>query len=383
MINTHYDERAPFLTRNGLTLFYASNHMGSMGGHDIFHTTFDPEKKNWAFPENLGFPVNSAGNESSLIVSPDGMTAYLTSDRKEGYGQEDVYRVFFKQPLLAHQEISVLPTFLQFLQTQDLKTTTNPGPKPVIEVKEYFISHLFFPENEEVLNQQNVRKLDVVVNLMLIYPKITVEFSCFDLPDRQRTFSVYFAIKKAEEVAAYLVKKGVARNRILLKGYGSSFALASLPAGMKDHPLYQRLNQRMEITLHHYKSEPVIIHMENIQVPENMKMDQGNKFTSLRHGFYYSIQLDSVQQILQNSALESLEELFIEVDNTTGHYLYLAGFITTFEEAQALRKSMIGEGFPDAVVVPYINGLRLRRSEIEMHANTYPDLLDYLQSFKN
>jgi outer membrane protein OmpA-like peptidoglycan-associated protein len=383
VINSFYNERYPFLTRNGLTLFYSSDNLQSVGGFDIFTASFDPEKKTWSLPENLGFPVNSAGNETYMDVAPDGMTAFLTSDRKNGFGQEDLYRVFFKQPLQAHQEISVMPTFQQFLLSREIQSTAQQPPAPVIEKKEYYISHLFFENTTDILTPQNVKKLDLLVNLMQIYPKISAELSCFEIPSNQRTYNVYYSIKKTEEAASYLMRKGIPANRIIRKGYGSSFPIALLPAGMTHHPLYIRLNQRIEITLHDYKEEPVIIHMENIQVPENMQDERGFRFASLRHGFYYSVQLTSITQILQNNALESLEELFIEVDPANGHYLYMSGMITTFSEAEESRSQMVEAGFPEAEIIPYLNGIRIQKEDIPSLINIYPDLEFYNTSLKN
>jgi outer membrane protein OmpA-like peptidoglycan-associated protein len=270
VINSFYDERHPFLTLNGRTLIYASNSLESMGGFDIFTTTFDVKDNAWSLPRNLGYPLNSAGNENSLVVSPDGTSAYLVSDRKTGFGEQDIYTVFFKQPLLAHQEISEVPTFQQLLLAQKDENAKADAEARNIQVKEYYISHLFLEENAEILIPQNIKKLDLLVNLMMIYPKIKAELSCFETPSGQQTFSLYFSIKKTEEAAGYLVKKGIAADRIILKGYGPSFPVAMLPEGTTNTALYKRLNHRMEITLHDYESEPVNIHMEKVPVPPNM-----------------------------------------------------------------------------------------------------------------
>jgi outer membrane protein OmpA-like peptidoglycan-associated protein len=380
VINSFYDERFPFLTRNGLTLFYSTNNLQSIGGFDIFSTSFDPENKTWSAPENLGFPVNSSGNETYMDVAPDGMTAFLTSDRKESYGNTDLYRVFFKEPLMAHQSISLLPTFQQFLVSGEQPHATPAAIIDPQDKKEYYISHLYYEDASDILTPQNIKKLDLIVNLMLIYPKVTVELSCFEVPSGQRTYSVYYSIKKNEEVAAYLIRKGIPSERILLKGYGSSFPLATLPAGIASHPLFTRLNQRIEITLHHYEEEPVIVHLETIQVPQNMQDPAGYRFNALRHGFYYSIQLASITQILQNTSLESLDEIFIEVDQQTGNYLYMSGMVTSFMEANNLHTRIMEAGFHEAEIIPYINGIRIKPGELASAATIYPDLLFFLQS---
>lgn len=382
-INTFYDERYPFLTRNGLTLLYSSNGLASMGGYDIFISSFDPGTHSWSHSSNAGFPINSPLDDTHMVLSPDGMTAYLSSDRKEGYGEEDIYRVFFKQPFIAHQNISVSPTFYHLLsQGTDGHTAGGSTAEP-FEIKEYYVSHLFFDENADILTPQNIKKLDILANLLLIYPKIDVELSCFELPNGQRTFNLYFSIKKAEKAAEYLVGKGIGKNRILLKGFGASFPLVAKPAsGATPSPVYAKLNQRLEITVHNYEKEPVIIHLEHIQVPENVTDAKGTKYTTLRHQLFYSIQIASLTQILQNQDLESVDELFIEVDKARGNYLYMAGMASTYKEAEKWMSKMIDLGFPDAHIVPYVDGIRLPVSSIPEWAKTYPDLLFYLSGTK-
>ena len=378
-INTFYNERFPFLTRNGETLFFASDNLGSMGGFDVFSVKFDNQLLSWSMPENLGFPVNSSLDDTHIVLSPDGMSAFLSSNRKDSHGDFDVYRVFFKQSVQAHQEISLIPTFYQSMVLSGKEEVINEIRYPPQEVKEYFISHLFIDENGDVLTPQNTKKLDLLANLLLIYPRIKAELSSFEIPAGQKTFNLYFSIKKAQAAADYLQRKGVAANRLILKGYGSSFPLAVNPGGMTLSPVYLKLNHRLEIGLHDFQNEPVITHLENIPVPENLQDSRGAKFNSLRHGMFYSVQIASISQILQNQALETVEEMFIEVDNVRGNYRYMAGMLSTFIEAETKLNEMVALGFTDAFIVPYLDGIRIDKEQIPLLAESHPDLLIYLE----
>jgi hypothetical protein len=270
---------------------------------------------------------------------------------------------------------------MQLIALNNHVTPSVPVAEPV-EIKEYYISHLLLDENADILTPQNNKKLDQLANLLLIYPKIKAELSCFELPTGQKTFNLYFSIKKTEKAAEYLEGKGIPRSRLLLKGYGSSFPIVAKPVSNNISPLYQKLNQRLEIALHDFESEPVIIDIEKIKVPENLQDPKGVKFSSLKNGLFYSVQIASISQILQNQAIESVEELFIEVENSTGNYLYMAGILPTSKEADMLLSSLMEIGFPDARVVPYINGIRIPQGSISDYAKTYPDLLIYLASKK-
>ncbi|MFZ1676497.1 MAG: OmpA family protein [Saprospiraceae bacterium] len=381
-INSFYNERFPFLTKNGQTLFFSSDNMESVGGLDIFRAVFNPDKLNWSLPENMGIPFNSSQDDTELVLSPDGMTGYMTSNRKNGYGDKDLYRIFFKQPVKANQEISLVPTFYQLLllRGNDVSIPEQSG-RPV-EVKEYFLSHLFIDGNVDILAPQNIKKLDLLANLLLIYPHINAELSGFEIPTGQPTFNLYFSIKKAEEAANYLVRKGIQRNRLILKGYGSSFPLVLNKAENPNSPIYLKLNHRIEIGLHHFENEPVLTHLENIPVSDNLRDPAGAKFSALRHDMYYSVQIASINQILQNPILESTPEMFIEVDNVQGNYMYMSGMLPTYKEAEQKLNQMIAAGFSDAFIVPYVDGLRVIRDEIPDYSAEYPDLLNYLAKSK-
>jgi hypothetical protein len=259
--------------------------------------------------------------------------------------------------------------------------THEPLP-PIEEVKEYFISHLFIDENGDVLTPQNTKKLDLLANLLLIYPRIRAELSTFEIPNSPKTYNLYYSIKKSEQAADYLVRKGVPRERLILKGYGSSFPLAKNITS-EPSPVFLKLNHRLEIDLHDFEEEPVITHIEKIPVHENLKDPLGVKFDSLRHGLYYSIQIASITQILQNPLLESLDEMFIEVNNAQGNYRYMAGMLPSFAEAAKKLQSLVEMGFQDAFIVPYLAGIRLPREGMYQLVEKYPDLLNYLEVVKD
>lgn len=93
-INTEWDEDSPFISVDGKTMYYASNGIRSMGGFDIFLTVMD-EDNNWSYPINLGYPINSTGDDLYYTTTVDGKVAYITSFRDEGQGEKDIYRIIY------------------------------------------------------------------------------------------------------------------------------------------------------------------------------------------------------------------------------------------------------------------------------------------------
>lgn len=102
VINTKYDETGVFIHPDGKTMYFSSKGHTSMGGYDIFYSTF--ENGVWTTPVNIGYPVNSPDDDVHFVVSASGRTGYYASFQEEGLGEKDIYKVTFlgpeKEPLL-------------------------------------------------------------------------------------------------------------------------------------------------------------------------------------------------------------------------------------------------------------------------------------------
>jgi outer membrane protein OmpA-like peptidoglycan-associated protein/tetratricopeptide (TPR) repeat protein len=93
-INTAGDEESAFIAPDGVTLYFSSTGHAGMGDGDIFMTRIQQVNEtvwSWSTPYNLGFPINSPFQEVGLFVKPDGKAAYYASSRLEGSGGLDIY----------------------------------------------------------------------------------------------------------------------------------------------------------------------------------------------------------------------------------------------------------------------------------------------------
>ena len=98
VINTQGDEMFPFL-RNDTTLYFASDGHGGMGGLDIFVTTID-SLGNWSEPVNLKSPINSIGNDFSIVFHPTEERGFFASNRGSRNGMDDDIYYFMEPPIL-------------------------------------------------------------------------------------------------------------------------------------------------------------------------------------------------------------------------------------------------------------------------------------------
>jgi tetratricopeptide (TPR) repeat protein len=91
-INSKWDEDAPFMGLDNNVLYFSSNDSTSMGQFDVFMSVRD-ENGIWSAPINLGYPINSVGDDLFYTHTADGKKAYLSSFRKGGNGEKDIYRL--------------------------------------------------------------------------------------------------------------------------------------------------------------------------------------------------------------------------------------------------------------------------------------------------
>ena len=95
-INSSEDEDSPFLTLDNKTLYFSTNGKKSMGGFDIMKS--DYSDKNWSESENLGYPINSTGDDIFYSVTSNGTDGYYTSFREGGKGEKDIYHIEYSDP---------------------------------------------------------------------------------------------------------------------------------------------------------------------------------------------------------------------------------------------------------------------------------------------
>lgn len=271
-INTNQDEMFPYIASDGTLYFSSRGHIG-MGGLDIFSSKLS----NGAFEtaENLKFPVNSSHDDFAYIVDENGDRGFLSSDREGGKGGDDIYS-WVLQPLIftvsgkvvdadskANIENATIEMFgsdgssIPFKTDKtgtfkfDLKPETSYKISATmsdylnkffevstvgLEVSKDFVGEFDFAlrstkraiELPEVyydvskwdLRPESKKALNSLVQTLNDNPTIVIELGSHTdsrpIPMTNDTLSQ----RRAESVVAYLVEKGIEKERLTAIGYG-------------------------------------------------------------------------------------------------------------------------------------------------------------------
>ncbi|MBX3102271.1 MAG: OmpA family protein [Bacteroidetes bacterium] len=305
VVNTPFDDDAPYMWADGKTLFFASKGHDGYGGYDIFKTVLQSDST-WSKPVNLGYPINSTGDDVYFVLLPDSTTGYFTSDRITGMGDKDIYRFTPSiPPVLANNIPSLCGTLLDSLQrvpiggeirlvhhisrdtvailhpedadgyfaadslipgqTYDILAESNgyftkidqvtisetPGEctRKVVELVQlkvgdtFVINNVFFDFDKASLRPISQNALDNLKQLMQEIPslKITVHGHTDHVGSDQ--YNLTLSDARARSVANYLITEGgIARERLSWKGHGESKPIVECKGDLN-----RQKNRRVEI----------------------------------------------------------------------------------------------------------------------------------------
>lgn len=418
-INSSYDEITPFLSNDGNTIYFSTNRIKSLGGFDIYSASYEESTRNWTQAKNMGAPINSHADDLALHISRDGYTANLTSNRIDSQGGFDLYVVYFKNQMknqltkvdqLAWLEYEELDT--ENLAYNNEKQVRKNGSKASskrknrrrkrknkkkvanvrkiendkksiakeeVETRNYIINPLYYTSNDEIITSSNKRELDVVTEIMQIYPSTKLIIKSHTKKDGLEAYDLYFSIKRAEKVAEYLAEKNISNDRIFLKGYGSNYPVAKLESGGKKSNIAEKLNSRIEFKIQNIEDLPLDITIVEPYLVDYLRDPRGELFKTVEDGLSYRVQIASVKQMYQNQVLLLYNDSMIEREYNQENYRYTVGLYEKYEDAAALIKDLSNYDITGAFIVPYIDGQRIDKSKLVQHAKFYPDLINYMQ----
>ncbi len=390
-INSAYDEVSPFLTNDGMTLYFSSNSLASMGGFDIFTSSYSYDSGNWERPENMNLGINSSMDDMYYRISSDGQSSYFSSNRKSGSGGYDLYKAYLKQqemgqlaynpvlPYLANDEFMKNIVQNRKLGIENSSSKANSNVAPAEKAREFVLEALFYDKDENLFSLDNVKNLNNIVDIMTIYPKTRLLIESHSIQESQIAYELYFSIKRAEKIMDYLVSKGIEADRFKLRGLGSNYPLVSMERGSSSKKLAEKLNRRLELTVLDADGLSLDITYASPVVADFLKDVSGDLYKTLQVGLTYKVFVARVNQMYQNDVLNYYQDAMIERNFSENDYVYTIGLYTKYFDAQDVLKNLKEDGIAEVKIIPYLDGERVEKNKWLELANDYPDLVNYLQ----
>tara|TARA_B100001248_G_C27399380_1_gene468730 strand:- start:5288 stop:7213 length:1926 start_codon:yes stop_codon:yes gene_type:complete len=287
IINSSKSEKSPFLHIDGKTLFFSSNNFPSLGGFDIFYSKRDSLDR-WTMPKNIGFPINSKSDETSLFVTTDGETAYFSSNNLEGLGGWDIYsfklyneakpeRVIFLSGYLTDENQNFVDSVdieIKNMRTNEIEIISvengsysyyknlNLSEDLLITIKKdgysfhssyissddtlfsspteldikldslesnksFTIENIYFDNNSYQIKPLSEQVLVEFSKYLLINNSLKIEISGFTDDVGGEMQNQLLSEKRAKSVCDFLILNGILSDRVSFKGYGEQKPAAS------------------------------------------------------------------------------------------------------------------------------------------------------------
>lgn len=227
-VNTPGNETSPYIHFDDKTLYFSSDgHMG-MGGADLFVVKRTSDTT-WGEARNLGYPINTPGDEASLIVAPDGRTAIFASDRFGGYGKQDLYSFVMPAPARPEAITYVDPV----RQAENLLTLGDTVTLPGI----------YFQTASATLLEASMAQLERLVEALQRHPNLRLEVGGHTDAVGKDEDNMLLSEARAKAVYDYLVGRGIEAARLTYKGYGET-----RPVAPNDTPEGRAANRRTTLT---------------------------------------------------------------------------------------------------------------------------------------
>ena len=226
-INTKGTEMAPFLHPDGRTLYFSSDKHIGMGGFDLFMSRRGADGQ-WQAPVNLGFPINTQGDEINFFVAADGKTAFISSQREGGNGGYDIYT--FELPEEIRSDSA------NYLATVDVAELV-PGDAVVLQ-------NIQFEYNSSALTEDSQAGIQMLTEFLRRNLELKVELAGHTDNVGSESYNRKLSSERADSVRNALIANGIDADRLSAKGYGASRPLA--PNDTEEH---RALNRRTEMII--------------------------------------------------------------------------------------------------------------------------------------
>ena len=230
-INTKEEEAFPNIGGDG-TFYYSSKGLPGMGGYDIYKAT--GEKAQWTTPVNLKYPINSTSDDFYLVTR-DGLSGYLSSNREGGQGSDDIYSFIYKP--------------IDSVPSKRITRTDTPGlavAKPLKINPGFVLKTIYYDLDKSNIRPDAAIELDKLVILLKQQPALKIELSSYTDSRASDNYNMALSQRRAASVVAYLVKRGITADRLVAKYYGETHLVNGCTDNVNCTEAEHQLNRRTE-----------------------------------------------------------------------------------------------------------------------------------------
>lgn len=144
--------------------------------------------------------------------------------------------------------------------------TDNIINEPIREGSVIVLENIYYDFNKSVIRSGADRELDALVDLMKLYPSMEVEMIAHTDARGSEKYNLDLSLKRAESARDYLVRTGIAEDRIKAFGYGESQLRNGCFDGVKCTDEEHQFNRRTEVKI------------TRINEPVKVQYQEGNPF---------------------------------------------------------------------------------------------------------
>lgn len=294
VINTPYDDRAPYVHPDGTTLYFSSNGRKTIRNFDIFTSSLS-DSGTWSEPVNIGYPANKIGDNVFHKVVYPGEKDIITfiSQKKipftvllgkmtDPYGKvpEHVGITItdnetgevtgsYNSNWQTGQYLFVLPpgrnnnltykadNYLFNSENMDASNKNNcyetskaVHMQGIAEGSKITLNNIFFDADKATLRSTSNIELTNLLHLLTTHPGLVVEISTGIISQENTNYNKIFGMERARAIEQYLIGKGIHKENITAKAYvkSKSTALNETKRESTD-PLCKQLNQSVELKI--------------------------------------------------------------------------------------------------------------------------------------
>lgn len=168
-LNTGANEAYPYLLSDGITIYFASDAPGGLGGYDLYISRYNTVSESYFKPDALPFPFNSTGNDYAYIVDEVIGRAYLVSDRRQAADSLIVYTMVPNEQrrIIKDKDDDQLLRMAEIISIADTWNGVNVDSIKALQDEHYQTAIANYQRNED-----QEEEVDNSAQAVLIYDRI-------------------------------------------------------------------------------------------------------------------------------------------------------------------------------------------------------------------